>query len=459
MAQELANMDATEVVASFKSGRLSPATYAEAIVERVEKHAGLNSLQSFDAVGIAQRATDAFAAHPDGALAGLPIVVKDNINTVNFPTSGGTRALLDHITSTDAGVVSALHAAGGCVSAKAGMHELAFGITSNNAVTGAIGNPVDPTLIPGGSSGGTAAAIGAGIFPAGLGTDTGGSCRIPAALCGIKGLRPTTGRYATDGIVPIAHTRDTPGPLARSVRDIALFDAVLSGEYAPVTAADLSSVTLGVPHAVFYDDLDPHVATTIDTQLTALSAAGARLVDVSFDGIWVHNAAFGFPVVLYEMMRDLPAYLVEHAPEISFDTLFENIGSPDVARAIGSQLGDDAISQEAYRAAIEQHRPAMRQIYAQAFDAHELDAIVFPTTPLPARPIGQDETIKLNGAAQPTFRTYVRNTDLGSNLGVPGISLPCPVGAGLPVGIEFDALAGQDRRLLEIALAVERLFA
>ena len=206
---------------------------------------------------------------------------------------------------------------------------------------------------------------------------------------------------------------------------------------------------------MFFDDLDPHV----EAQLRVLEKAGARLVEVGFDPIWPHNEAFSFPVVFYEVMRDLPAYLAEHAPDVSFETLVQGIGSPDVAGAIASQLGDDAMPQAAYDAAMTTHRPEVIRIYRSVFEDHGLDAIVFPTTPLPARAIGDDETVTLNGAQVPTFPTYIRNTDLGSNIGAPGISLPCPVGTGLPVGIEFDALPGNDRSLLGLALAAETAMA
>ncbi|MDE4303669.1 indoleacetamide hydrolase [Phaeobacter gallaeciensis] len=459
MTLDLERLDAVATVAALKEGSVSPAAYAEALAERAAKNADLNALQSFDAGQVVQAAAAAFKAHPEAVLAGLPIVAKDNINTTAYPTSGGTKALLRHTPATDAGVVQRITKAGGFIGAKAGMHELAFGITSNNAVTGAVHNPADPGLIAGGSSGGTAAAVAAGIFPAGLGTDTGGSCRIPAALCGVIGFRPTTGRYNSDGVVPISHTRDTVGTLARSTRDIALFDGVLSGDDAALAELAMTDVTLGVPRNMFYDNLDPVVAAAVEAQLSVLSAAGAKLVDVDFDGIWPHNEAFSFPVVFYEVMRDLPAYLAEHAPEVSFETLIKGIGSPDVAGAIGSQLGDEAMPEAAYRAAMDVHRPAMRQIYGKVFEDNGLDAIVFPTTPLPARPIGEDETVTLNGDQCPTFPTYIRNTDLGSNIGAPGISLPCPVSSGLPVGIEFDGLPGKDRALLALARAAEKSMA
>ena len=452
-------LDAVAAVAAIRNGKISAAEYAEALADRVAEHADLNAIQRFDADQLVLDATEAFQARPDAALSGLPIIAKDNINTVAYPTSAGTGALINNMPAKDAGSVTKIIRAGGFIGAKAGMHELAFGITSNNTVTGAIRNPADPDLIPGGSSGGTAAAVAAGIFPAGLGTDTGGSCRIPAALCGIVGFRPTTGRYDGSGVVPISHTRDTIGTLARSVRDIVLLDGVLSGDGTKMADMDLANVTVGIPRPTYFDNLDPIVERTMEAQLAALSAFGIRLVEIDLASIQAHNDAFSFPVAFYEVLRDLPAYLAEHAPSISFETLVAGIGSPDVAQAIGSQLGDGAISDAAYRSALDQHRPAMRRIYGCTFEEYGLDAIAFPTTPLPARPIGDDQTVALNGERIPTFATYIRNTDPGSNIGAPGISLPCPVGTQLPVGIEFDALPGGDRALLFLAEAVERSMA
>ncbi|MCE8554892.1 indoleacetamide hydrolase [Ruegeria pomeroyi] len=458
MALDLERLDAVGAVAAIREGVVSAGDYAAALAERAARHAGLNALQGFDAAQCIREAEEAVAATPDGALAGLPIVVKDNINTTTYPTSGGTGALLGHRPATEAGIVRRIRAAGGFVGAKSGMHELAFGITSNNAVTGPVRNPHDPALIPGGSSGGTAAAIAAGIFPLGLGTDTGGSCRIPAALCGTVGFRPSTGRYPGDGVVPISHTLDTVGSFARSVADIALLDRVVTGQAAEPRHS-LSGVRLGLPKSRFYDNLDPAVETATQAALTRLEAAGATLVDISLQDIWTHAEAFSIPVGLFEVVRDLPGYLAEHAPGISFDALVEGIGSPNVKGLIASQLGGDAIPVQAYDEAMMVHRPAMLRIYNRVFADNALDAIVFPTTPLTARPIGEDETVELNGARVSTFATYIRNTDLAPNIGAPGISLPCPVSSGLPVGIEFDALPGGDLSLLALARAAEHVLA
>ena len=203
-------------------------------------------------------------------------------------------------------------------------------------------------------------------------------------------------------------------------------------------------------------NLEPEVVTCFNATLERLRQAGVSVVSVDLNAIWQHNSAFSFPVVLYEVMRDLPAYLAQHAPALSFEQLIVGIKSPDVLGIINSQLGDQAMPQAAYADALSEHLPKMRAIYAQALDG--LDAIVFPTTPLRATRIGDDETVMLNGESVPTFPTFIRNTDLGSNLGVPGISLPAAVAPGaLPIGIELDGQRGQDEHLLALALTLEHL--
>src|SRR6185436_6272213 len=153
-------------------------------------------------------------------------------------------------------------------------HELAYGITNHNAAFGAARNPYDPSRIPGGSSGGVGVAVAARMAPAGIGSDTGGSVRIPAALCGIVGFRPTTGRWSQQGIVPISHTRDTAGPMARSVADCALLDAVVTGSTA-APAATLSGVRLGIPRGHFWQTLDSETARLLEAVLGQLEDAGA----------------------------------------------------------------------------------------------------------------------------------------------------------------------------------------
>ncbi|NQZ72694.1 MAG: indoleacetamide hydrolase [Dinoroseobacter sp.] len=440
---------------------ISARELAEETIKREEDLAHLNAVSHFDPELVRQKASRSDAlreAGSGGKLCGVPFVAKDNINTIAFPTTAGTPALEANTPESDASVVSLLKNSGAYVGGKAGMHELAFGITSNNSATGPVRNPWDPSKIPGGSSGGTASAVAAGIFPFGLGTDTGASVRLPSALCGAVGFRPTVGRYSQEGVVPISHTRDTVGAITRSMRDIALIDGILSNDDKPYVKVDLTDVVLGIPSEVFYEDLDPEVETYIQTALSALEKSGATLVDVSLAEIWPLNEAVGFPVALFEVMRDLPAYLEKHAPSVSLPELISKIASPDVEAVFESQLGEQAISEDAYLSAIREHRPAAQALYESVFRENQLNALVFPTSALRARDIGQDETVVLNGNAVPTFPTYIRNTDLGSNIGVPGISIPCPDVEGLPVGIEFEGLAGRDRDLIGLAISAERVF-
>jgi indoleacetamide hydrolase len=461
VSSDLSQLGATEVLSAFASGSLSARDYAENLLNGIGEADALNVISDINPENLIEQAKASDERRQSGKaglLEGLPLILKENINTSSLATAAGTKALAGFVAKTDAPAASALRNQGGIIGAKAKMHELAFGITSNNSCSGPVRNPYDKKLIPGGSSGGTAAAIAARLFPVGLGTDTGGSCRIPAALCGIVGFRPTTGRYNSSAVVPISHSRDTVGPLARSVADVSLLDSVLAGDLSPgAVPTDLSKVRLGKPKTRFYEDLEPAVLSAVERSLAALEAAGATIIEFDFPEIWEHNDAFSFPVVFYEVMRDLPSYLSEYASDVAFDDLLAGIASPDVKGALESQLGDGAMPKEAYEAAINVHRPAMREIYNSSFEQHSLNGIIFPTTPLRARPIGQDETVELNGALQPTFPTYIRNTDLGSNLGAPGISLPCGLEGGLPVGIEIDGIEGGDEALLSLASAVEEV--
>jgi len=347
--------------------------------------------------------------------------------------------------------------AGALLAGKTNMHELAFGISTNNAYTGATHNPWHHDMIAGGSSGGSAAAVAARMVPAALGTDTGASVRVPAALCGVVGFRPTVGRYSGAGIIPISHTRDTAGPITRSVQDAALIDSVLCGAVMGLDKLDLKGLRLGVPRTDFYQGADTEVLDAMEVLLSQLARAGVTLVEGDVAGMSGLNAQVGFPVALYELTVDLPAYLNHNRYKLSLAQIAEKIASPDVAGIVGSQLGDQAMPRAAYEAALKA-RVHLQAAYAEHFLAHRLDALVFPTTILPARPIGQDETVELNGAQVPTFPTYIRNTDPGSNAGIPGISIPMGLTkAGLPLGLELDGPVSSDRRLLAVAAAIEAL--
>lgn len=449
----------TRAVLELRKRSLSCVEYCRAFVERQDQGAALNAFIHRDPERLLDEAA-ALDARSDraGALYGIPLAIKDNINVAGMPTTAGTGALADFVPTADAVVMARLRAAGALAAGKANMHELAFGCTSNNATTGAVHNPRDETRVPGGSSGGTAAAVGGGLAPAGIGTDTGASVRQPAALCGAVGFRPTVGRYPTRGIVPISHTRDTPGPMAHCVDDILLLDDVMAGGAAPAETAALSEIRLGVPRTWFLEELEAQVADVAQRALDALRRARITLLDVDVAEIVRINAKVGMPIALYEFIQELPRFLAEQGLELSLQDVLAGVHSPDVHAILASQLGQQAVTEAAYRQALEVDRPALQAAYVECFHAQRIDALLFPTSGVTAPRIGDDDTFELNGRRVPTFPTLIRNTDAGSNAALPGISLLAGDAAnGLPVGMELDGPQGSDRRLLAVARSVERV--
>src|SRR5918998_314512 len=223
--------------------RIVASSAAKVIAESIEAARGIADLGAF--IALADRA-EAGA----GPLAGVPLAVKDNLDTRDLPTTGGTPALRGSRPGRDHPAVARLRAVGAVVIGKTNLHELALGITSNNAAFGPVRNPHDPSRSAGGSSGGSAVAVATGVVPIALGTDTGGSVRVPAAHCGVVGWRPTVGRWGTGRTVPISHTRDTAGVLATGVADVAVVDELVTGD--PVGTPPERPIRLGVPRAGFY---------------------------------------------------------------------------------------------------------------------------------------------------------------------------------------------------------------
>ncbi|QGZ64004.1 indoleacetamide hydrolase [Paraburkholderia acidisoli] len=465
-------LTACEAVEAIRSGRLKAADYVATLIARAEALENLNALTVLDvegALAAAQR-IDALSASERERLplAGLPVVVKDNINTRGMQTSAGTPALEGFVPARHAPSVQRLVDAGAVLLGKANMHELAFGITSTNLAPhcGPVRNPYDPERIPGGSSGGTAAAVAARIVPAGLGSDTGGSTRIPAALCGIVGLRPSVGDGGTqrryhdpNAVVPISHTRDTVGPMARTVADVALLDAVITG-HGPLAAASVTNLRIGLPKPL-WEGLEAALEAVARLALARLEAAGVTFVPVEMPELLALNDRVSFALALHEPIDDLKAWLTANqAPAHTVADVAARIASPDVRAAYDAVLAD--VRGPDYQTALTVWRPRLQQLYAQTFAANGLDALLFPTTRLAAVPLDElngSSRVSIDGAAPiDEMEAYLRNTDPASNAGIPGLALPAGlIDARWPVGLELDGPAGSDRRLLAIGLAFEQI--
>lgn len=461
-ASDLTELTASEAAAAIKAGKITSEELVQALITKTGDDNG-NAYITFDAEGALAAAKAADSKVKDGAelgpLHGVPIVAKDNISAAGLPTTGGTPGLKDWVPEKDAPVIAKLKAAGAILLGKTNMHELAFGITSNNATFGAVANAYDPTRFAGGSSGGTGAAIGARFVAAGLGTDTGGSVRIPSSVNGTDGLRPSMGRYPQAGIVPISHTRDIAGPIARSIADLALIDGIITNSATTIKAAEPKALRIGVP-TIFNDNVDSETGRLMKQAYEAMEKAGMTLVPVDMSQIADLAGKIGFPIALWEVKRDLAAFLKNNNTGKTIEEIGAKTASPDVQFVFANLvLGDQAIPDQVYEVSMTDLRPKLQAAYAELFTSNKLDAVAFPTTPLPAQPIkGSDENVMLNGKEVPTFQTFIRNTDPGSDAGIPGLSLPIGLTAdGLPVGLELDGPAFSDKHLLAVGMAVEAL--
>jgi mandelamide amidase len=467
-AVDLDHLTATQAASDLCAGKYTSVALVSATIARAKARPELNAFVTLDEAGALKAARAYDAAHTRHAsckpLGGVPIAIKDNIEVAGLPASAGTPALKNYVPGDDAPVVAKLRAAGAIIVGKTNMHELAFGVTGYNLTfkTGdefGVRNAYDTTKIAGGSSSGNGAAIAAHIIPAAVGTDTGGSVRIPCAFNGCMSLRPTVGRYSAAGVAPISHTRDTPGPMAGSMTDVALLDRVIAGG-GPIDAAALKGIRLGLVAATTAN-LDDDTKAAFSAALDRLKAAGVIVVDVEMPKLMELNGQVGFPVALYEAYDDMVAYL-KRGPKISIDELAKGIASPDVKGTYDGLViprklpGPDNTlvdAKPAYDAAIKTARPALQQLYRETFANNHLDAIVFPTVPK----VAVAANIEASGVAN--FVQFIQNTDPGSNAGVPGIQIPIALGATskLPIGMELDGPSGSDRRLLAIGIALEKL--
>ncbi|WP_209021229.1 amidase family protein [Paracoccus ravus] len=465
VSQSVQRRSAGECLAAIRAGEVSAVAAVEAALDEIAAWSGLNAVAHLNADVALQAARAVDAGEISGPLAGLPIVVKDNIQVAGLPAAGGTPGLQDAIAQSDAPVLAKLVEAGAIVVATTNMHELAFGISGYNPTyqTGAetgVRNPYDLTRFAAGSSSGSGALVGSGAVTVGLGTDTGGSVRLPAAINGISGLRPSIGRYPGQGLIPISKTRDTAGAIAATVTDIELLDRVITGD-AEITPAALSGLKLGLG-AEFLAGLDGDVQAVWDGVKAQLEAAGVEFVTLDVAQIFELNHQVSFPLCFGEAGDHLRDYLAAEVPGKTIEDVVAAIASPDVSATYevfvlpGKMPTPDGQLVETapiYRHAIEVARPALIEAYAKLFAQSGVAAVVFPTTPQVAAKQGPE------ASAPEVFGSFIRNADPSSNAGIPGLSVAAGLGpvTGLPVGIELDGPAGSDRALIAIGMAIESL--
>jgi aspartyl-tRNA(Asn)/glutamyl-tRNA(Gln) amidotransferase subunit A len=375
-----------------------------------------------------------------GPLHGVPMSIKDLIDVRGTPTTAASRVRAGHMATRDAPIVAHLRHAGAIFVGKTNLHEFALGVTNEDSAFGPARNPHDPARSPGGSSGGSAASIVAGMALASIGTDTGGSIRIPSAACGTVGLKPAFGEISTEGVVPLSRTLDHAGPLAASVADAHLLYHVLRGDAAPrpLVAVPVRGLRLAVPRPYFTDLLDDEVRAAFERALERLRAAGARVQDVE-----IRHASDISAVYLHSGLAEAAAY---HAVTLAKTP---ELYTPSVRLRL--EMGRHILAEDYVRAA------TGRQVLRREVDAAlaEHDALVLPTLPIPAPEIGAN-SVTIGGSRQPVRNLLLRLTQLFNLTGHPAISLPNGrTSAGLPCSLQIVGGRTHTDALLGIALACE----
>lgn len=461
------NANRWSVVQTVTAAADGQTSAVEQVRQCADAHARRRDLHAFTQVEVAAALTqaklvDCHSSDGQLPLRGVVLAVKDNIDTAGFATTAGTPALRAHRPHSDAVAVRALREAGAVVLGKSNMHELAYGVTSDNAAFGRVRHPQRAERIAGGSSGGSAVAVAAGMATVALGTETGCSVRVPAAFCGLVGFRPTVGAYPAAGVVPVSWTRDTIGVLARDVEDIRFLDAVIR-RTAPRAPADerrgvLQGLRLAAPHRPFRQGVTAALLAAFVARLAALEGAGARIFESDLpDGVQETVAACGLPIALYESPRGIDRYLRTHGTSLRFPDIAAQVASPDVARLL-RPLAETGVTEDSYQAALT-HRTYLDQLLSGYLADQHVDGIIVPTAPVTAPQLLANDHINVAGRPCPAFAFLVRNADASSILGWPAITLPAAQDSdGLSFGIDLQFPPGTDSTLLAIAHACEQVW-
>jgi aspartyl-tRNA(Asn)/glutamyl-tRNA(Gln) amidotransferase subunit A len=375
-----------------------------------------------------------------GPLHGVPIAIKDIIDVKDVPTTAASRVRQGHVAAADAPVITRLRNAGAVIIGKTNLDEFAFGTTNENSGFGPVCHPLDPARSPGGSSGGSAVAVATGMALAALGTDTGGSIRIPAAACGIVGLKPTLGEISTEGVIPLSSTFDHVGPFAATVADTRVVYRALSGTSGADRPRSAKDLRLVIPHGYLTDLLDAEVRGHFDEAAAAIRSAGAAFTDVS-----IPNASMTPAVYTHIHSSEGATY---HARTL--DTMPDRY-TPVVRRRL--EVGRYVLAQDYVRAM--NGRDLLRAEVDSALAG--CDALVLPTLPI-AAPLRGTESVVINGANEPIRALMLRLTQLFNVTGHPAISMPCGVSSdGLPVGLQLVGHWRQTESLLSVASTIEEV--
>jgi aspartyl-tRNA(Asn)/glutamyl-tRNA(Gln) amidotransferase subunit A len=381
-----------------------------------------------------------------GPLHGIPISLKDNLYTAGLRTTGGSGFLRDFVPLQDAVVVTSLKNSGAVLIGKTNLHEFAYGVTSNNPHFGPARNPWDLDRIPGGSSGGSAAALAAGLCYGSIGTDTGGSIRIPASLCGIAGLKPGLGRVSTEGAIPLSTTLDFVGPMARTVGEVAILFEVIAAQAKAKPrqrTAHGKHLRLGIPKHFFLDVVSPEIQHAFESSLVTLKKLGAKLKEVSLPYLKEtehagNQIAWAEATHYHQQAGWYPLHATDYGEDVrSRLEMGEKVSALEYLRALD-----------------------LREKFIAGFHLalleNEVDALVTPTTPIAAPLIGE-ENISIAGKDRSTRALLLRLNRPANLGGLPAISVPCGLTpSGLPAGLQFLTGVSGESLLLDLAARFEQ---
>lgn len=466
--EEIAEMSLQQLSHMIRKGELTSRKLVEIYIGRIQKYDGPKGINAY--ITVAGESALKEADELDrmakgntfkGPLHGLPIALKDNLDTKNMRTTGGSKILAEWRPKQDAHVVEKLRNAGAIILGKTNMHEFAFGITTNNTNYGPTRNPYDFSRIPGGSSGGSAAAVAAALCAGAFGTDTGGSVRIPADLCGVVGLKPTLGRVGRGGMMYLSFTRDVIGPITRTVADSAILLQAIAGpdkrdpesswnpvpDYLSYLKDGVRGKTFGIPKKTFFEGIHPDTQKVMDETLKLVKNMGGILKEVDVKHMDIATPT-GFNIVLAECIYHIESYLKDFDPDATIEKYAQQFG-PDVQPPIvGSK--SKPVPGYVYAQSVRDDRNKMIAGFEEAMFG--TDALLLPTTPLPACKIGDDMETELLGKKVNTFLTFIRNCDPISVVGYPAITVPAGYGStGLPIGLQIVTRPWEEYKLVGIA--------